>query len=104
MNDEEAGQVPQVQAQLLFHWEVGPSFIKLTPGGSVWASALALSPGPQLWPTHLLEENHGVLAEAKLLKQLWPVSEAKRHVQGIASQGQEGGHILVLQVLQAQLC
>lgn len=72
MGEEEVGQVPLVQAQLLVHWEVCPPLVKL------------------------LEEDHGVLGEAKLLKELRPVSEAKGHVQSILGQGQEGSHVLVL--------
>lgn len=62
--------------------------------------ALQPDPNPRLGLTYLLEENHGVLGEAELLKEPWPVREAKGHVQGIPGQGQEGGHILILQVLK----
>lgn len=63
---------------------------------------LTLTPASALtsaW-THLFKEDHGVLGEAKLLKELRPVSEAKGHVQSILGQGQEGCHILILQVLK----
>lgn len=55
-----------------------PSSNWTTLGGSVGATARA--PTPTLASTHLLEEHHGVLGEAKLLKELRLVSEAKGHV------------------------
>lgn len=79
-----------------------PSSNWTTLDGSAGAIALTvtLAPPPTLALTHLLEENHSVLGEAKLLKELWAVSEAKGHVQSILGQGQEGSYILVLQVLR----
>lgn len=35
---------------------------------------MTLSPTLFLAPTYLLEENHSILGEAKLLKELWLVS------------------------------
>lgn len=99
VSEEEAGQILLVQAQLLVHWEVCSPLIKLDNTGWVSrARALNLTPAFALTPalTHLLEEDHGVLSEAKSLKELWPVSEAKGHVQSILGQGQEGSHILIL--------
>lgn len=57
---------------------------------------MTLTPTLYLAPTHLLEKDHSVLGEAKLLKKLWLVSEAKGHVQSIPGQGQESCHILFL--------
>lgn len=94
MCDEEARQVPQVQASLLVHREVGPTLIKLNTDRL--AGAVTLTPALCLAPTHLFEKDHSILGEAKLLKKLWLVSEAKGHVQGIPGQGQEGCHILFL--------
>lgn len=71
-------------------------------GGSAGARALNLTPDFALTPalTHLLEEDHGVLGEAKSLKELWLVGEAKGHIHSILGQGQEGSHILILQILR----
>jgi hypothetical protein len=57
---------------------------------------VTLTPTLFLVSTHLLEKDHSILGEAKLLKKLWLVSEAKGHVQGILGQGQESCHILSL--------
>lgn len=45
--------------------------------------AIALTPTLSLTPTYLLEKDHSILGEAKLLKELWLVSDAKGYVQGI---------------------
>lgn len=44
---------------------------------------MALTPTLSLTPTYLLEKDHSILGEAKLLKELWLVSDAKGYVQGI---------------------
>lgn len=103
VGEEEAGQILLVQARLLIHWEVCPALVKLDNTG--WVSRTqSPEPDPCLGLnsalTHLLEEDHSVLGEAESLKELWPVSEAKGHVQSIPGQGQEGSHILILQILR----
>lgn len=75
-----------------------PSSNWTTPGGSVGAIVLSLTPA--LAQTHLLEKDHSVLGKAELLKKPRTISEAKGHVQSILGQSQEGGHVLILQVLR----